>query len=117
MSSGLIDSLATTDALSAVFSDRAVLQALLDVELALAAAEAEFEIIPRSAAEAIRSAATADEFDAAAIALQARESGTLAIPFVQALTARVRASDRASADYVHWGATSQDIVDTALVLM
>ena len=44
-------------------------------------------------------------------------AGALPIPFVKALTERVRARDSAAADFVHWGATSQDVADTALVLL
>ncbi|HET7221199.1 MAG TPA: 3-carboxy-cis,cis-muconate cycloisomerase [Vicinamibacterales bacterium] len=117
MSSLLIDSLATTDALSALFSDASVLQAFLDVEVALAAAEAQGGAIPQRAADAIRDAARADRFDPAAIARAARESGTLTIPLVKALTAQVEQIHPASSRFVHFGATSQDIADTALVLL
>ena len=112
----LIDSLATTDALASVFSDVAVLQALLDVEAALARVESRLGLIPAPVADAVAAAARADFFDAEAIALEARRSGTVVIPLVAALTERVRASDPGSARFVHWGATSQDIADTALVL-
>jgi 3-carboxy-cis,cis-muconate cycloisomerase len=117
MSSLLIDSLATTDAFAALFSDVSVLQALLDVEAALAAAEARAGIVPQRAADAIRQAAKAERFDAAAIAHEARESGTVTIPLVKALAERVEDSDPESARFVHMGATSQDIADTALVLL
>jgi len=116
MSLGLIESLATTDALAAVFSDAALLQAMLDFEAALARAEARLGVIPQRAADAIASAAIAEGFDATAIAREARESGTVSIPLVTALTARVRAADAGSARFVHWGATSQDLSDTAIVL-
>ena len=112
----LIDSVATTEALAAIFSDTAMLQAMLDFEVALAAVQAELGLIPGRAADAIRAAAAADGLDATAIARDARQSGTVAVPFVKALTARVRASDAESASFVHWGATSQDVTDSALVL-
>ena len=116
MSSRLIDSLATTDALAEVFSDQSLLQAMLDFEAALARAEAKAGVIPGSAAESISAAARAEGLDAAAIARAARGSGTVSIPLVSALTARVQASDAASARFVHFGATSQDVADSALVL-
>ena len=59
----------------------------------------------------------ARDFDAADLARDARRSGTIAIPLAAALTARVRALVPEAARFVHWGATSQDIVDTALVLL
>jgi 3-carboxy-cis,cis-muconate cycloisomerase len=91
-------------------------QALLDVEAALAEAEASLDLIPASAARAIRAAARAELYDPAAIAVDARQAGNHAIPLVNQLTRQVAAADATAARYVHWGATSQDIVDTALVL-
>jgi 3-carboxy-cis,cis-muconate cycloisomerase len=117
MASSLIDTLSTTDALAEVFSDASVLQAMLDVEAALARAEARAGVIPERAAEVIHAAARAEFFDAQVIAREARDSGTVAVPLVKALTARVQASDADCARFVHWGATSQDIVDSALVLL
>jgi 3-carboxy-cis,cis-muconate cycloisomerase len=116
MSHHLVGALATTGALAAAFSDRAVVQAMLDVEIAIARAQAAAGVIPDAAARAI-AAADASRFDAEAIAREARASATPAIPFVRALTALVRECDPSSAGYVHWGATSQDIADTALVLV
>jgi 3-carboxy-cis,cis-muconate cycloisomerase len=105
-----------TDGVAAYFSSVARLQAMLHVEAALADAEASVGVIPRAAAEAIRRAARAELYDAIAIESEARQAGNLAIPLVRHLTARVGSADVASARYVHWGATSQDIIDTALVL-
>jgi 3-carboxy-cis,cis-muconate cycloisomerase len=110
----LIDSLATTDALAVLFADQTQLQALLDVEAALACVQADLGLIPQRASAVIAEAARADGFDAAAIARDARSSGTIIVPLVKALTERVRAIDEDSAKFVHWGATSQDIADTAL---
>ena len=113
----LIDALATSDAVLDAFSDTAVLQAMLDFEVALARVEARAGLIPVSAADAVAIAAQVDAFDAVTIAREARRSATVSIPFVAALTARVRAESPESAGYVHWGATSQDVADTALVLL
>jgi 3-carboxy-cis,cis-muconate cycloisomerase len=107
----------SSDALSEIFSDRSLLQAMLDVESALAKVEADLGIIPRRAADAIQRAACADPFDAAAIAKEARQSGTATIPLVKALTARVETVDAESARFVHWGATSQDVSDSALAIV
>ena len=117
MSSSLLDCLATTDALAAVFNDAGVLQAMLDVEAALAQASAAAGVIPEAAALTISAVARHGGLDAAAIASGARAAATPAIPLVEALRARVRALDESSAAYVHWGATSQDITDTALILL
>lgn len=112
----LLESLVTTEPLAEIFSDSAVLDAMLQFEVALARAESRLGVIPASAADAIAGAAVPEAFDAAAIAREARATGTPVIPLVDALTARVRAGDPAAATFVHWGATSQDVSDTALVL-
>ncbi|HEY6360407.1 MAG TPA: 3-carboxy-cis,cis-muconate cycloisomerase [Vicinamibacterales bacterium] len=104
------------DEAASQLSDRARLQAMLDVEAALADAEAELGIIPRSCATPIRNASRAALYDAAAIAGEAAAAGNLAIPLVQHLTRHVAAADPDAARYVHWGATSQDILDTGLIL-
>jgi 3-carboxy-cis,cis-muconate cycloisomerase len=97
-------------------SDRARVQAMLDVEVALAEAEAELGIIPPRAVTAIKEASQVERFDLGAIAAAAANDGNLAIPLVRQLTRIVEERDRDAARYVHWGATSQDIIDTGLVL-
>src|SRR5262249_38994583 len=111
------ESLAATERLSQVFSDHSVLQAMLDFEAALARAEARCGIIPAAAAEKIAEAAHADGFDVAEIVRLSHRAGAPAIPVVGMLRAQVRASDADSAGFVHYGSTSQDVVDTALVLL
>jgi len=100
----------------AVCDDAATLQNMLDFEAALARAEAATGVIPKDAAEPIARACKAAEFDSAALAEAATRSGNLAIPLVKALTANVAKSDAEAARYVHWGATSQDVIDTAAML-
>jgi 3-carboxy-cis,cis-muconate cycloisomerase len=100
----------------AQLSDRARLQAMLDVEAALAEAEADVGVIPARAVAAIQAAAQADKVDPVVIAAAAAGDGNLAIPLVRQLTNAVEAVDGDAARYVHWGATSQDIIDTGLVL-
>src|SRR5882672_11264467 len=117
MPARLIESLATTGPLAEVFSDQSVLQSLLDFEAALARVEARLGIIPQAAAGAIRKAAKADGFDIGNLAEDILRAGTPGIPLVKKLTARVRANNAEAARYVHWGATSQDVADTALVLL
>src|SRR5215469_3423358 len=114
MSSRLIDGFATTAVLADVFSDAAVLAAMLRFEIALAGAQASLGIIPLSAADAI---AKIDHVDGVRLAADARDSATLAIPFVKELTDRVSHIDADAAGFVHWGATSQDLLDTALILL
>src|SRR6185437_14245038 len=85
-------------------SDRARLQAMLDVEAALAEVQAELGIIPRDAAVHIRGAARADLFDLNTIAVETATDGVPTIPLVRHLTKVVQGSDRDAARYVHWGA-------------
>jgi 3-carboxy-cis,cis-muconate cycloisomerase len=89
---------------------------MLDVEAALAAAEAEVGVIPAAAAPAIAAHCRAEFIDLDGFAEAAAGAGNLLIPLVKRLTARVAAHDADAARYVHWGATSQDIIDTAMVL-
>src|SRR5436190_2233681 len=117
MSAHLVDGLGTTDALAAVFSDASVLQAMLDVESALARVQGALGLIPENAARAIATVAGADQFDAAALSRAARASGTPIVLLVAALRERVASVDAGSASFVHWGVTSQDISDNALVML
>ncbi|MCX5539578.1 3-carboxy-cis,cis-muconate cycloisomerase [Paraburkholderia sp. CNPSo 3076] len=105
-----------TEPMNAVWSPDATLQRMLDVEAALARASAAHGVIPQSAVAAIVEACAADQLDAPALARDAALGGNLAIPLVKQLTARVKTADPEAAKYVHWGATSQDIIDTATVL-
>ena len=99
-----------------IWSPRATVQAMLDVEAALARASALHGVIPSGAVEAIVAACEADNIDADALMTGAQAGGNLAIPLVKQLTAVVKARDAEAAKYVHWGATSQDIIDTGVVL-
>ncbi|HEY6185398.1 MAG TPA: 3-carboxy-cis,cis-muconate cycloisomerase, partial [Terriglobales bacterium] len=117
MPARLIESLATTEPLADLFSDQSVLQAMLDFESALARAEARAGVIPQSAANVIRKLAKAENFDIAHLAAATLRAGTPGIPLAKALTEKVRTANADAAGYVHWGATSQDVADTALILL
>jgi 3-carboxy-cis,cis-muconate cycloisomerase len=112
----LLDSLFRSDNMQEVWSDRACLQGMLDFEAGLARAEARSGVIPSSAAAAIAAKCKAELFDVAEIARGAGLGGNIAIPLVKSLTALVAQSDRDAARYLHWGATSQDAIDTGYVL-
>src|SRR5712692_11803887 len=114
--SPLLAPMLSSPAMRAVCDDAACLQNMLDFEAALARAEAATGVIPKSAAEPIARACKATSFDLAALAEAATRSGNLAIPLVKALTASVAKADADAARYVHWGATSQDVIDTAAML-
>lgn len=112
----LLGPLFAPDEVRDAFSDRACLQAMLDVEAALARAEAKTGVIPKKAASAIGRKCRAALFDLEALAKAAPNGGNLAIPLVKQLTALVKKDDAEASRFVHWGATSQDIIDTGLVL-
>ena len=114
--SPLLAPMLSSAAMRAVCDDVTCLQNMLDFEAALARAEAATDVIPASAADAITGACKAGAFDLAALAEAATRSGNLAIPLVKALTADVAKADAEAARYVHWGATSQDVIDTATML-
>jgi 3-carboxy-cis,cis-muconate cycloisomerase len=103
-------------AMRAVCDDKTYLQFMLDFEAALARSESAVGIVPSGASETIAKACKADAFDLAALAEAATRSGNLAIPLVKALTSEVAKSDKDAARFVHWGATSQDVIDTATML-
>jgi 3-carboxy-cis,cis-muconate cycloisomerase len=98
----------------ATVSDRAWVQAMLDVEAALARAESRIGLIPTTAADGIASQCRVDEFDVAQLGRAAVRSANPVFPLVNALRAAV---PKDAAPYVHYGATSQDVLDTAMMLI
>jgi len=114
--SPLLAPMLSSAAMRAVCDDAATLQNMLDFEAALARAEALVGIIPWTAVAPIAQACRAESFDLVALADAATQSGNLAIPLVKVLTANVAKADAEAARYVHWGATSQDVIDTATML-
>jgi 3-carboxy-cis,cis-muconate cycloisomerase len=111
---GLVDSLFGSPGVDAAVSDAAWLQAMLDVEAGLAQVEADAGLIPASAAAEIVAACRAELFDVADIGRRALDGGNPAAPLARALLESVSA---AAQPYVHLGATSQDIIDTAMSLL
>ena len=112
--SGLFDEVLAHGPVRAAVSDRAWLAAMLDAEAALARAEAASGLIPPAAATAITAACQPDRYDPAELGAAARGSGTPVLPLVDALRREVPPE---VAEFVHYGATSQDILDTATMLV
>lgn len=104
------------EACAAQFADARLLAAMARFEGALAMASVGAGFVPADAAAIIAKVAAHAKFDADAIGKAARRSATLAIPFVKSLTEQVGAVSADAARYVHFGATSQDVVDTGIVL-
>jgi 3-carboxy-cis,cis-muconate cycloisomerase len=115
--SRLTDPMFGSSAVLEIFSDVGTVRRMLEVEAALAHAQARCGVIPSDAADTIAAVCAQPEIiDLDALAHAAVSAGNLAIPFVKQLTAAVSRRDVAAGGFVHWGATSQDIIDTALVL-
>jgi 3-carboxy-cis,cis-muconate cycloisomerase len=112
----LLDALFSSPAIDDVFSDGAQLQRMLDFEAALAKAEARCGVIPHKAATAIARKCRADLLDVPALAQPTKLSANPAIPLVKQLTALVADDNKEASGFVHWGATSQDVNDTGLIL-
>lgn len=111
---GLLSPVRVGSAAEAATGDLAFLQAMLDAEAALTRAQAGLGHTPAAAARSVDAAARAESYDLRSIALRARSGGNPVIPLIADLRARA-GSD--AAPYVHRGATSQDILDTAAMLV
>ncbi|PWK18778.1 3-carboxy-cis,cis-muconate cycloisomerase [Arcicella aurantiaca] len=99
-----------------LFSDKNVVATMLQFEAVLAVSQAKEGIIPDSAAEIIEQCCHTDFIDFERLKSDIKLSGNAAIPLVKQLTGIVKKKDVEAAKYVHLGATSQDVVDTATVL-
>ncbi|WP_332762362.1 3-carboxy-cis,cis-muconate cycloisomerase [Pseudomonas koreensis] len=112
----LFDAYFTARDMREVFCDQGRVQAMLDFEAALARAEARVGLVPASAVAPIASACDAPLYDFAALGEAIATAGNSAIPLVKALGKRIAATDAEAERYVHLGATSQDVMDSGLVL-
>lgn len=102
---------------AALTSDRAFIQAMLDVELAWVRIQARTGLIPSALVEHVARSSIAANFDAASLAARAQQAGNPLIPLLADLRAAVASASPDAGAAIHRGATSQDIVDSALMLM
>ncbi|MFJ2480032.1 3-carboxy-cis,cis-muconate cycloisomerase [Pseudomonas sp. NPDC087598] len=112
----LFDAYFTARDMRDVFCDQGRVQAMLDFEAALARAEARVGVIPSNAVAPIENACRAGLYDFATLAEAIATAGNSAIPLVKALGKQIAATDAEAERYVHLGATSQDVMDSGLVL-
>ena len=112
--SELFDAVVAAGAVRDEVSDAAWLRAMLDVEAALAQAEADAGLFPREHADRIVEVCREGYFDVAEIGAKSVGVGNPAAPLVRELTAKVGGE---AARYVHFGATSQDVMDSAAMLL
>ena len=110
--SPILGTLYGSDAMRAIFGETAYFQRMLDVEAALARVQGRMGIIPQSSADAIVAAARIENLRTEDLAASAR---TVGYPVVGLVAGLSRAAGEAGA-WTHWGATTQDIMDTATVL-
>lgn len=108
--------LSTSETLGA-FSDRAFVDAMLRFEAALARAQAAEGLIPESAAHSIVSSCKVELFDVAKIVRESGRAGSVAIPLVKALREAVGLFNAEAVPFVHFGSTSQDVIDSAMALV
>jgi len=99
-----------------LFTNEAIISAMLRFESALAKAQAKHDVIPSSAANIIEKSCSIKKINIEQLIEQAAQGGNINIPLVTQLTAIVKKESEEAAKYVHFGATSQDVIDTALML-
>lgn len=117
LDSGLLSPVRAGTPVDALVSDTAWVRAMLESEAALARAQARLGTVPDSAAGVITTLATSKDLDVRALALAARETANPVVGLVAAFGAAVAEVDAAAAEYVHRGSTSQDVFDTAAMLI
>ena len=108
--------LSTPEALE-LFSERKFVGAMLRFEAALARAQAGAGLIPESAAQSITDTCKVELFDVAKIVRESGRAGSMAIPLLKSLKETVGLFNKEAAGFVHFGATDQDVMDTALALV
>jgi 3-carboxy-cis,cis-muconate cycloisomerase len=117
MSGAAFERFLSTPQMLDIFGESSVVQAMMDFEAALARAQAAHGLITPKAATAIAGVCKAELHDVPAIVAASGRAGSLAIPMVKKLTETVALFDTEAAQVVHWGSTSQDVIDTAMVLL
>jgi 3-carboxy-cis,cis-muconate cycloisomerase len=112
----MFDNLFTAPQIEELLSDEALIEAMLRFESALVATQADLGLVPQKAASVIGGCCTVQFFDVNDLLRSAERDGNPAIPLVKAIGKQVAAIDPDATKYVHMGATSQDVIDTGLML-
>lgn len=115
--SSIFEGFLSTPEILEAFSERNFLDAMLRFEASLAQAQAEAGLIPEAAARSIAGTCKVELFDVAKIVRESGRAGSIAIPLVKALKETVGLFNKEAAGFVHFGSTSQDVIDTALSLV
>src|SRR5262245_20758966 len=117
MNAGLLSPVWPGTGVDTLLTDEAWVEAMLSVEVALARTQARLGVLPPSAVGPIAEAAAAARIDVADLAVRARGAANPVVELVRELTAAVAAIDHAAAEYVHRGATSQDVLDSTTMVL
>ena len=112
---GLFQAIFYTEKVNALFTNEASIAYMLQFESALATAQAKHGVIPQDAAEIIADSCNVEGISITQLITDAGLGGNVNIPLVKQLTRVVRQKDIAASKFVHFGATSQDVIDTALM--
>ena len=115
--SNIFESFLSSPEMLEAFSARNFLEAMLRFEASLARAQASVGLIPEAAAQSIIGTCKVELFDVAKIERESGRAGSIAIPLVKSLRETVGLFNKEAAGFVHFGSTSQDVIDTALVLV
>lgn len=115
--SSIFESFLSTPEMTSAWGEREFVAAMLRFEAALAAAQAEAGLIPREAAQSIIGTCKVELFDVPRVARDSGRAGSLAIPLIRALKETVAMFNPQAAALVHFGSTSQDVIDTAMALV
>lgn len=115
--SSIFEGFLSTPEILEAFSERNFLDAMLRFEASLARAQASAGLIPEAAAQSIIGTCKVELFDVAKIVRESGRAGSIAIPLVKALRETVGLFNKEAAGFVHFGSTSQDVIDTALALV
>jgi 3-carboxy-cis,cis-muconate cycloisomerase len=115
--SSIFEGFLSTPELLELFSEREMVEAMLRFEASLARAQASVGLIPEAAAQSIIGTCKVELFDVAKIVRESGRAGSIAIPLVKSLRETVGLFNKDAAGFVHFGTTSQDVLDTALALV
>lgn len=115
--SSIFEGFLSTPEVLELFSERQVVEAMLRFEASLARAQASVGLIPEAAAQSIIGTCKVELFDVTKIVRESVRAGSVAIPLVKSLTETVGLFNKEAAKFVHFGTTSQDVLDTAMALI
>ena len=116
MTNQIFRRLNSTSQMMIIFDDESILEAMLDFEKALALAQVRSDMFEPSVADSIAKCCLINNFSTSELSESAKVHGTIVVPLIKHLTKLVMELDVSASNWVHFGATSQDVIDTAMVI-